>query len=201
MELSKQELLTKFDATDITKFRNLSYQFFDKGTKGLGGFAQIRFEKGETTLICEATFWGNVPGTLVEEAVTRPKMVEIRAERQWMNDTYKFVSAHIDGERYDVESPAMMELAIAIFNSRLDEVRYYAENELTQETKQEADNQAVQGVVIVDETALYRDTLSTVLNEEKLMRAERIARSMPRIAFGKKIIDFNGLDQALAVGE
>ncbi len=201
MELSKQELLTKFDATDITKFRNLSYQFFDKGTKGLGGFAQIRFEKGETTLVCEATFWGNVPGTLVEEAVTRPKMVEIRAERQWMNDTYKFVSAHIDGERYDVESPAMMELAIAIFNSRLDEVRYYAENELTQETKQEADNQAVQGVVIVDETALYRDTLSTVLNEEKLMRAERIARSMPRIAFGKKIIDFNGLDQALAVGE
>ena len=201
MELSKQELLTKFDATDITKFRNLSYQFFDKGTKGLGGFAQIRFEKGETTLICEATFWGNVPGTLVEEAVTRPKMVEIRAERQWMNDTYKFVSAHIDGERYDVESPAMMELAIAIFNSRLDEVRYYAENELTQETKQEEDNQAVQGVVIVDETALYRDTLSTVLNEEKLMRAERIARSMPRIAFGKKIIDFNGLDQALAVGE
>lgn len=201
MELSKQELLTKFDATDITKFRNLSYQFFDKGTKGLGGFAQIRFEKGETTLVCEATFWGNVPGTLVEEAVTRPKMVEIRAERQWMNDTYKFVSAHIDGERYDVESPAMMELAIAIFNSRLDEVRYYAENKLTQETKQEADNQAVQGVVIADETALYRDTLSTVLNEEKLVRAERIARSMPRIAFGKKIIDFNGLDQALAVGE
>lgn len=204
MEFSKKELLTKLDALEITKFRNMSYQFFDKGSKGLGGFAQVRFEKGESSLVAEATFWGNVPGTLPDERVTKPKMVEIRAQRQWMNDTYKIVSAHIDGERYDIENPAMIELAIAIFNSRLDEVRYYAEYGLGEvSAKQDiAVGQETQATAIIaDETALYRDTLSTVLDEKKLIRAEKIAKRMPRIAFGETIIDFNGLDQALVVNQ
>lgn len=197
MKLSKQEILTKLDANQVTQFRDLSYQFFDKGARGLGGFAQIRFEKGESILIAEATFWGNVPGTLEEERVSKPKLIEIRAQRQWIDGDYEISTVHVDGESYDVNDPAMIELSFAIFNSRLDEVRYYAENGLVK--AQPVIKTKETGVTIAQAADLYRDTLSTVLDDTKRIKAEKIANRMPRIAFGETIIDFNGLDQALSV--
>lgn len=191
---SKQSLLRKLGATGLSEKKPIRHQFSNPDNRGFGGFAEVRFMQGDKKIVAEACFWGkrdNGDSTDIRP-FNRPEIVEIIARKSWVHQGYEITSINVDGEDFDPEQEGIVNLAIAIFLSRIDEME-----SLVQEREADLfiDEEMAHApsATIASEADMVRACLDTVFNEEKRVRAARLQARMPRVEYGAFELRFDGL--------
>lgn len=179
IEFTQSELLSKLNAPSVTKIRPLRFQYSDSREKGVGGFAQVRFENGGRTLIAEASFWGKRSECAMEEGFKGTEMFELKARQNWMSGNLEIMSIMVDGESYDVNDKGLVELAFSIFHSR-----FYELELLTQEKIASYEYDKAQG-------DMFKDALNRAFGPEVPRKARVIRDNMPIVAFNNAVIEFD----------
>ena len=179
IEYTQTEVLKKLNASSVTKIRPLRFQYSDSREKGVGGFAQVRFENGGRTLIAESSFWGKRSECAMEEGFKGTEMFELKARQNWMSGDFEILSIMVDGESYDVSDKGLVELAFSIFHSR-----FYELELLTQEKIATYDYDKAQG-------DMFKDALNRAFGPEVPRKARIIRDNMPVVAFNNAVIEFD----------
>src|SRR5688572_25789603 len=107
------QLLIKMGAPEVREQNRIHWYYFDKGRKGLAGFAEIRLEDGGKRLIAELKH--NRRNHEDDEGNIHPLFVEtfyLCAERSFKG-AYKVKKITLDKEDYNDPQKSVVELALS----------------------------------------------------------------------------------------
>lgn len=124
MEYSLYDLMTRLGVgQEVTFNRPARWSYTDPEQKGVGGFAEVRFDVSETVLTIELRHWKGAHKTdigLMNDR--RVETIFVEAMRSGDSDNFSVSVMILDGDVYEVFDESLLDLVLSIFRSRAIEI-------------------------------------------------------------------------------